>query len=343
MRGTRGGLLAIVVGLAALAPLVGNGGAAASPDLLFLEPIASIAVPTYVTAPPADPTRLLVVQQTGSIQLVKNGTVTPFMTVPNVQYDGNERGLFSLAFAPDYTTSGLFYVYYTRTGDGAIQVDEFHRDAVNPDIGDPNTRRNVLTVLHPQQANHNGGQLQFGPDGMLYIGTGDGGGGGDPFRAAMNLQDLRGKILRIDPRQYLGQPYSVPANNPFVNQPPALPEIWSYGLRNPWRFSFDRVTNDLNIGDVGQNQYEELDYRPVNTGWGRGVNFGWSCFEGFHVYRTTDPYCNPPDPGIIPPVLEYSHSGRNACSVTGGYVVRDQEVQSLLGRYVYSDYCNGRD
>ena len=155
---------------------------------------------------------------------------------------GGERGLLSMAFAPDYAASGIFYVYYTRSQDGAIQVDEFHRDAANPDIGDPATVRHVLTVPHPGESNHNGGQLQFGPDGMLYLGTGDGGGGGDPFRAAMNLQDLRGKILRIDPREQNGQPYSVPANNPFVGHAGAWPEIWSYGLRNPWRFSFDRMT-----------------------------------------------------------------------------------------------------
>src|SRR5436190_10198520 len=341
MRGTRGGLLAIVVGLAALAPLVGNGGAAATPSTLLLDPIANIAAPTYVTAPPGDETRLFVVQQSGGIELVKNGTVTTFMTVPDVLDDGGERGLFSLAFARDYTTSGLFYVYYTRSSSpsGAIQVDEFQRDAVNPDIGDPSSRRPVLTVPHPSFANHNGGQLQFGPDGMLYIGTGDGGSGGDPPNNAQHLDRLLGKLLRIDPRQSGADPYTVPANNPFVGQAGALPEIWSYGLRNPWRFSFDRVTGDLNIGDVGQDMYEEIDYQPVDIGSGRGVNFGWHCREGRHPYTT----CTPPPPNPIDPVWEYTHSGgsHNGCSITGGYVVRDQEVQSLLGRYLYTDYCNG--
>ena len=342
MRGTRGGLLAIVVGLAALALLVGDGGAAASPRTLFLDPIANISAPTYITAPPGDATRLFVVQQTGQIELIKGGVVSTFMTVPDVLFDGNERGLFSMAFPPDYPTSGRFYVYYTRDSSpsGAIQVDEFQR--LDADHGDPSTRRGVITVLHPSQANHNGGQLQFGPDGMLYMGTGDGGGGGDPFRSAMNLMDLRGKILRIDPRQSGADPYTVPANNPFAGwTSPARPEIWSYGVRNPWRFTFDRVTGDFNLADVGQNQYEEIDYRPVSLGWGRGTNFGWSCFEGRHVYRTSDPYCNPPRSSIVPPILEYSHAGRSACSITGGYVVRDQEVQSLLGRYLYTDLCNG--
>ena len=280
MRGTRGGLLAIVVGLAALAPLVGNGGAAATPSSLLLDPIpAHFVSPTYVTAPPGDATRLFVVEQGGTIQLYKNSTVSLFMTVPGVT-SGGERGLLSMAFAPDYAASGIFYVYYTRSQDGAIQVDEFHRDAANPDIGNPATVRHVLTVPHPGESNHNGGQLQFGPDGMLYLGTGDGGGGGDPFRAAMNLQDLRGKILRIDPREQNGQPYSVPANNPFVGHAGAWPEIWSYGLRNPWRFSFDRITRNLSIGDVGQNQYEEIDYGPVDLGWGRGVELRMELLRG---------------------------------------------------------------
>src|SRR5215475_3179265 len=288
MRGTRGGLVAVALGLALLA-IVGNGGAKnAAPDLLLLEPIGIFPSPTFVTAPPGDPTRLFVVQQTGEIKLVKAGVTTTFMTVPGVQYDGAEEGLLSMAFPPDYATSGLFYVYYTRTGDGAIQVDEFH--ASDPDHGDAATQRHVITVPHPSQANHNGGQLEFGPDGMLYMGTGDGGGGGDPFRTGQNLQDLRGKILRIDPRQDGAQPYTVPSNNPFVDQAPWKPEIWAYGVRNPWRFSFDRGdptqpsprpgSGDFTLGDVGQNVWEEIDYRPIAVGWGRGVNFGWSCMEG---------------------------------------------------------------
>ena len=244
MRGTRGGLLAIVAGLAALAPLVGNGGAAARPNALFLDPIANISVPTYVASPPGDTHRLFVVQQTGPIQLIKDGVQSTFMTVPGVNYDGIERGLFSIAFPPDYATSGLFYVDYTRAGDGAMQVDEFHRDAVNPDVGDPTTRRGVITVPHPGQANHNGGQLQFGPDGLLYMGTGDGGGSGDPFHAAMNLQDLRGKILRIDPRELDGQPYSVPANNPFVGQAGAFRRFGrtAFGIRGASHSIASRTT-----------------------------------------------------------------------------------------------------
>ena len=165
------------------------------------------------------------------------------------------------------------------------------------------------------------------------MGTGDGGGGGDPFRTGQNLQELRGKILRIDPRQNGADPYTVPANNPFVGQAPWKPEIWAYGVRNPWRFSFDRVTGDFTLGDVGQNTWEEIDYRPISEGWGRGVNFGWSCMEGRHLYGNC-----PEPPNHTPPVYEYNHN-IGGCSITGGYVGRDQEVPSLLGRYVYADYC----
>ncbi len=188
---------------------------------------------------------------------------------------------------------------------GAITVDEVLRDAVNPNIADPSTRRDVIVIPHPGQSNHNGGQLQFGPDGMLYMGTGDGGGGGDPFRTGQNLSDRRGKILRIDPRENEAQdlPYTIPANNPFTNRDAAYGEIWSYGVRNPWRFSFDRLTGAFVLGDVGQNAWEEIDWRPIDVGWGRGVNFGWSCMEGRHLYSN-----NCPEPeNHTPPIFEYSH------------------------------------
>src|SRR5215510_13627168 len=294
MRGTRGGLVALVVGLAALALLVGSGGATTAPNQLVLDPVGSFSNPTFLTSPPGDTHRLFIVEQGGTIKLeVDRGSPTTFMTVPNVS-SGGERGLLSMSFRPDYATSGIFYVYYTRASDGAIQVDEFQRSA-DPSVGDPNTRRPVITVLHPGESNHNGGQLEFGPDGMLYMGTGDGGGGGDPFRTGQNLQDLRGKILRIDPRQSGADPYTVPSNNPFVGQAPWKPEIWAYGVRNPWRFSFDRGdptqpsprpgSGDFTLGDVGQNVWEEIDYRPIGVGWGRGVNFGWSCMEGNDPYN----------------------------------------------------------
>ncbi len=340
MRGTRGGLLALVIGLAVLAPLVAQGGASPSPETIVLEQIPHpFVAPVFVTAPPGDEDRVFVVQQgnggpTADIKLMfQGGAPTTFLTVTQIS-SGGERGLLSMAFAPDYETSRRFYVYYTASGNGAMTVAEYLRDPVDPNVADPTTRRVVISIPHPTYGNHNGGQLQFGPDDMLYMGTGDGGSGGDPFRTGQNLQDLRGKIIRIDPRQNGTDPYTVPANNPFVGQAPWRPEIWSYGVRNPWRFSFDRLTGALTIGDVGQNAWEEIDYRPIEWGWGRAANFGWSCMEGRHLYG------NCPEPANhIPPVFEYSHG--LGCSITGGYVVRDPNIASLAGRYLYVDYCGG--
>ncbi len=246
----RGLLLALAFGLAAFAPLGSQGGATASsavPQSLLLEPIGAFTSPTFVASPPGDQQRLLVVQQGGEIKLVLNGVLqaTPFLNAMSWITFGGERGLYSMAFAPDYDTSRRFYIYFTNL-QGNIEVDEVLRDASDPNVADPSTRRQVIVVPHPSQSNHNGGQLQFGPDGMLYMATGDGGGGGDPFRTGQNLLDNRGKLIRIDPRQDGANPYRVPANNPFVGQQGANPEIWSYGLRNPWRFSFDRLTGDLN-------------------------------------------------------------------------------------------------
>ena len=347
VKGTRGGaLVALGTGLAALALLSGGGGASAAPggggfDLAQVTTIAPGAT-TYVTAPSGDGTRLFIVVQQGNIRLFKNGALLPdpFLTIaPSCC---GERGLLSMAFAPDYVISGLFYIYYTAPATGAITVDEFKRSAANPDLADPSSRRNVLTIPHPTYSNHNGGQLQFGPDGYLFIGTGDGGGGGDPFRAAQNLEDLRGKLLRIDPRGAAGGEYTIPPDNPFVGQPPRRGEIWSYGLRNPWRFSFDRQTGDLSIGDVGQNVWEEIDFSPRASGYGRGTNYGWSCREGRHEYfpNVTEPPCvGPPPPVFTEPVHEYPHGSRG-CSITGGYVIRDPALPSVVGRYVYGDYCS---
>jgi len=343
MRGRRGALLALVLGVAAFAPLSAQGRPAPSgvPDTLLLAPVGAFSSPTYVTAPAGDQNRLFVVQQGGLIRIVQNGTIlaTPFLDASGWISSGGERGLLSLAFAPDYDTSGLFYIYYTDPS-GNIRVDEVQRSASDPNVADPSTRRQVITVPHPGQANHNGGQLQFGPDGMLYMATGDGGGGGDPFHTGQDLLQLRGKILRIDPRAGANGPYRIPPNNPFVGRAGAKTEIWSYGLRNPWRFSFDRLLGDLTIGDVGQDAWEEIDFRPVGLSWGRGANFGWSCYEGRHTYNTDAAHhCSPPPANAIPPVFEYPHSG--TCSITGGYVVRDPELTTLAGQYVYADLCGG--
>ena len=318
-----------------------------TPDVLLLAPVGQpgdFASPTYLTAPDGDQHRLFVVQQNGLIKVVVDNVTqpTPFLNASGWIVFGGEEGLLSMAFAPDYATSGLFYIAYTEAGTGNVRVDELHVSA-DPNVADPSSRRQVIVVPHPGASNHNGGQLQFGADGLLYFGIGDGGGGGDPFHTGQNLLDLRAKILRIDPRVGPSGSYRIPPNNPFVGRRTERPEIWSYGLRNPWRFSFDRLTGDLSIGDVGQNAWEEIDYRPVSLSWGRGTNFGWSCYEGRHPYNT-DPqhFCSPPPANAIPPVFEYSHSGAHGgCSVTGGYVIRDPELTTLTGEYIYSDYCSG--
>lgn len=342
MRGRRGALLALVLGVAAFAPLSAQGRSAPSdvPDTLILAPVGAFSSPTYVTAPTGDQDRLFVMQQGGLIRLVIDGVIqtTPFLDASSWISSGGERGLLSMAFPSDYDTTGLFYIYYTDPS-GNVRIDEVQRSASDPNVADPSTRRQVIVVPHPSQANHNGGQLQFGPDGLLYIGIGDGGGAGDPFRTGQNLLDDRGKLLRIDPRAGPRGSYRIPANNPFVGRRGANPEIWAYGLRNPWRYSFDRLNGDLTIGDVGQDAYEEIDYRPVALSWGQGTNFGWSCYEGRHTYNT-DGNCNPPPANAIPPVFEYPHTN-GRCSITGGYVVRDPELTTLTGQYVYGDLCDG--
>jgi hypothetical protein len=327
------GLVGLLAGLA-----LWTGSSAAEPTALQLELVTGgLSSPVYVTSPPGDSTRLFIVQQGGVIRLFKDGQLADFMTVPGVA-SGGEQGLLSMAFHPQYAANRRFFVYYTNTA-GNIEVSEFLRNATNADIADPGTYRRVIEVSHPTNTNHNGGQLQFGPDGYLYLATGDGGGGGDPFLAAQNLDDLRGKILRVDPTaQPSGDGYLSPADNPFYG--PTIPgrdEIWSYGLRNPWRFSFDRETGALTIGDVGQGAWEEIDYVPGPNA-GRGVNFGWSCFEGRAEYNPGQPLCQSPPTPHTPPVWVYSLSGP-PCAIVGGYVVRDPGSPSLLGKYVYSDNC----
>ena len=349
VRGIRGGaLFALGTGLVALALMTGGSGASAAPDGggFNLAQVTTIAPDdtTHIAAPSGDGTRLFIVGQQGRIRLFKNGTLLtdPFLTVPNVAF-GGERGLLSMAFAPDYVTSGLFYVYYTQQSPdlGAITIDEYKRSDANPDLADPNSRRLVLQIHHPR-SNHNGGQLQFGPDGYLYIATGDGGGANDPDLAGQNLNVLLGKILRIDPRGEGFGNYTIPPDNPFYDQPPKRGEIWSYGLRNPWRFSFDRQTGDLTVADVGQNVWEEIDFSPRASGYGRGTNYGWSCREGRHDFNQGQPLCvGPPPPVLTDPVWEYPHSGgqHTGCSITGGYVIRDPALSSVVGRYVYGDAC----
>jgi glucose/arabinose dehydrogenase len=334
----RGGLLGLAILLALPAACGGSDekGASAPPlagaARLHLVRIASFSSPVYVTSPPGDSSRLFVVEQAGRVMLVKNGRKqgTPFLDIQGDVQSGGERGLLSVAFAPDYASSGRFYVYYTDKG-GNIRVQEFKRSS-NPDRADRGSRRQVLFQDHHQFPNHNGGQLEFGPDGYLYLGLGDGGSGGDPSNHAQSLNTLLGKILRIDPRASGGRAYSIPGSNPFAGRRGVRAEIYSYGLRNPWRFSFDRANGDLSIADVGQDKFEEIDF--ARKGRAAGVNYGWKGYEGFRRYSSTQVSGT-----YSPPVLVRSHSA-GFCAIIGGYVVRDRSLGSLYGRYLYGDNCN---
>jgi glucose/arabinose dehydrogenase len=250
-----------------------------------------------------------------------------------VSQDGGERGLLGLTFSPDGTQ---LFVHYSDT-EGNTQVDRY---TMRGGRADPSTRASILQVEQPQP-NHNGGELVFGPDGHLYLGLGDGGGFGDagaghaPGGNGQSLGTLLGKILRIDPTPSAGKAYTVPPDNPFVSTAGARPEIWAYGLRNPWRFSFDTATGDLWIGDVGQNAYEEIDVAPRASGGGKGVNYGWNVREALHGYRDGNA------PGAVDPVYELSHDSGN-CSITGGYVYRGTKIPALRGGYLFADYCGGQ-
>ena len=301
-----------------------------------LVPVGTFDNPVYITQPPGDRSRMIVVEQTGRIMVLRGGRKLsqPFLDLRSKITYGGEQGLLSVAFPPDYQRSGRFYVYYTDRSDVDNRIVEYRRSA-NPDRADPSSARVVLTMPN-LEVNHNGGLMLFGPDGLMYVGTGDGGGANDQHGTRGNAQDLGsllGKILRIDPRASGARRYRIPSSNPFVGRAGARGEIYAYGLRNPWRFSFDRSTGDLSIGDVGQDRVEEVDF--VRRGQGRGANFGWRPFEGNRRNF------NEPAPGAIGPVIVHQHS-EGWCSVTGGYVVRDPTVPSLLGRYVYGDLCEGR-
>lgn len=305
-----------------------------------LKRVGSFESPVYLAGAPGFPELLFVVEQTGRVKVVEDGRTLgrPFLDVSGLISTGGERGLLSIAFPPDYERSRRFYVYYTdRRGD--ISVDEFkRRSATQAARG---SRRAVIRIPHRINSNHNGGQLQF-LENLLYMGTGDGGSGGDPPNNAQNRDSLLGKLLRIDPRPAGGRPYSIPAGNPFAGSGQGRGEIYSYGLRNPFRFSFDTRSARqprIAIADVGQNQFEEIDYMTVAAA--SGANFGWDAFEGLGPYR--DENSGTPDPGgTVKPILAYPHSRGGSCTVIGGYVVRDRRLPALRGRYVYADLCEGQ-
>ena len=290
--------------------------------------------PTFITHAGDGSGRLFVTEQAGRIRVIDNGAVypEPFLDIEElVGSDGSEQGLLSFVFHPDYANNGFFYVNYTdKQGDTVIA--RYTVSAGSPDAADPASSQVLLTFDQPY-ANHNGGQLVFGPDGHLYIGNGDGGSGGDPQNNGQSLNTLLGKILRIDVDN--ADPYGIPADNPFVDDPNARPEIWSYGWRNPWRFSFDRQTGDMYVADVGQNQYEEIHFEPAGSPG--GLNYGWNLMEGNHCFRSPD--CDPATQNLVLPVAEYDHS--QGCSVTGGYVYRGDVFPDLSGVYLYADFCSG--
>ncbi len=304
-------------------PTVGTGAR-------LQEIVSGLSSPLYLTAPSGDVTRLFVVEKTGAIRIIKDGVLLtdPFLDLSSRISNVGEQGLLGMAFDPDYATSGRFIVHFTDLA-GNTTLSRFQVSA-NPDVADAASELVILTAAQPF-SNHNGGQVTFGPDGFLYLGLGDGGGSGDPDNRGQDLSDLLGSILRIDVRST--EPYTIPADNPFVQS--TTPEVWSYGLRNPWRFSFDRATGDLYVADVGEGLWEEINVSTPAEGAGKGANYGWNIMEGSHCFRESA--CD--QTGLTLPAFEYSHD--EGCSITGGFVYRGSAIPALQGHYFYADYCQG--
>ena len=316
---------------------------ATAPNVPIVRPVRSLHLaptvqgfdnPTFLTN--AGDERLFVLEQVGRIQLVENGEIAPqpFLDITDrVGFNSNEQGLLGLAFHPDYAGNGQFFVDYTDANGNTI-VSRFQVSG-DPNLADRDSELVILAVQQPFP-NHNGGQLLFGPDGYLYVGLGDGGSGGDPHNNGQNPATLLGSILRLDvDNSTADEPYAIPPDNPFASEAASgAPEVWAYGLRNPWRFSFDPVDQTWYIADVGQNQYEEVDAVPAAQA--SGANYGWNIMEGLHCYGTEE--CDPE--GLRLPVVEYSHA-QGGCSVTGGYVYRGAQYEALAGNYFFGDYCSG--
>jgi glucose/arabinose dehydrogenase len=317
--------------LALLGPVQGRsepGGAPRSDAGLALTPVVTggLQNPLFLTHAGDGSGRLFLVEQPGRVRLLNGGALAPvpFLDIADRVLSGGERGLLGLAFHPDYRTNGRFFVNYTRSPDGATVLAEYRRES--PTVASREER--VLMIVPQPYANHNGGMIAFGPDRLLYVGLGDGGSAGDPGNRAQNRQELLGKILRIDVDR--GVPYAIPSDNPFAKEG-GRPEIYALGLRNPWRFSFDSLTGDLWVADVGQNKWEEIDLVV------RGGNYGWRIMEGFHCF---EPSTGCRTEGLALPVMEYAHE-RGRCSIIGGAVYRGRLIATLEGQYLFGDYCSG--
>lgn len=301
--------------------------------------VTGLTQPVGVTHSGDGTDRLFVIEKNGFIRIVRDGQLLPepFLDVSNLVTPEarTEQGLLGLAFHPDYRNNGTFFIYYSdankKENAAADTVVARYQVSNDPDKADPGSANIILTIEQPFW-NHNGGHIAFGPDGFLYIGTGDGGDGGDPQENAEDLTDLLGKLLRIDVN---AETYVVPENNPWKAESGARTEIWAYGLRNPWKFSFDRETGDLYIGDVGQSLYEEINFQAANSVGGE--NYGWNQMEGMHCFETPD--CNPDE--FVLPILEYPH-GEDGVSVTGGFVYRGTQLPDLEGAYLYADFASGK-
>ena len=330
-------MAALLTVLVAFAWMAGSPGSAPAAGGVQAVPVATFKAPTDVRSEPGSPDLLFVVERGTRIEVLDDGVKAsePFLDIESIVLDpgdpggGGEQGLLSLAFPPDHSTSGLFYVLFTNL-DGDVEIDEFRRSAVDPLRALPGTRRTLLVIPHREAQNHNGGALHFSQGGLLYASIGDGGRYEPTGEHARNLDVLLGKMLRINPRPRRGQPYRIPAANPFVGEP-GRDEIFAYGLRNPWRFSFDGAR--LALADVGAGKFEEVNF--LNLADAAGANFGWPQYEAFEFFDETRPGPHPP----TFPVLAYRHDPE--CSVIGGYVIRDQALAGFGGRYLYADFCTG--
>lgn len=308
------------------------------PTSLALSPMVTLSGhPLYGTAP-ANDSRLFLVEREGRIVILRNNTLadTVFLDISGeVSTAGEEQGLLSMAFDPNYASNGYFYVYYTDVN-GNIQISRYTRSASSPNVADPTTAKSILSIAHPSYNDENGGLVVFGPDGKLYIGTGYGGSPDDQDGNAQNKNSLLGKILRIDVSGNGADPYAIPSDNPFVGQSGARGEVWGYGLRNPWRFTFDPQTTLLYIADVGDEREEEIDVIPSSQS---GDNFGWPVMEGSVCHSGSS--CTPPA-GSILPLIQYAHNPSDQCNaIIGGFVYRGTQIPGLAGQYFYSDFCAG--